>query len=144
MNVSKNWTLRRSAVLNLIKDAMIETQYKQFYSQYTFWVVNYDRKLFLKMGPPQPLFRLFSVFLNKQYNFFYYQSMWKNVMTIQYMALGFEPTTTQTWVVSHNHWTSGQFYKVSLSVFYNTRVVNISNLLVVTTPESKFTSVNCL
>ena len=30
------------------------------------------------MGHPRPLFRLFSVFSNKQYNF-YNKSMWKNV-----------------------------------------------------------------
>ena len=64
-----------------------------------------DRALLLKsffkrMGQPRPLFRLFLVFPNKQFNF-YNESMWK--MSIQYMAPGFEPTTVQTWVVSHNH-----------------------------------------
>ena len=29
--------------------------------------------------------------------------MWINVMSIQYVAPGFEHTTSQTWVVSHNH-----------------------------------------
>ena len=53
-----------------------------------------------KMGQPWPLFRLFSVFSNKQYNF-YNNNLWK--MSIQYMVLGFEPTTFGTWVSSHNH-----------------------------------------
>ena len=49
------------------------------------------------MGQPRPLFGLFLVFTNKQYNF-YNKSMWKNVMSIQSMAPGFEPTTSQTQV----------------------------------------------
>ena len=53
----------------------------------------------LKMGQPRPLFHLFLVFINKQYNF-YYKSMWKNVMSIQYTAPGFEPTSFGTWVSS--------------------------------------------
>ena len=56
--------------------------------------------LFFKMGQPRPLFRLFSVFSNKQYNF-YNKYMWK--MSIQYTVPGFEPTTFGTWVSSHNH-----------------------------------------
>ena len=44
------------------------------------------------MGQLRPLFRLFLVFSNKQY-YFYNKSMLKNVqMSIQYTALGFEPT----------------------------------------------------
>ena len=54
------------------------------------------------MGHPRPLFRLFSVFF-KQTMQFYNKSMWKNVMSIQYPAQGFEPTTFGTWVSSHNH-----------------------------------------
>ena len=27
----------------------------------------------------------------------------KNVKSIPYMVLGFKPTTSRTWVVSHNH-----------------------------------------
>ena len=42
----------------------------------------------------------FLVFSNKQYNS-YNKSMWK--MYIQYTALGSEPMTFQTWVVTHNH-----------------------------------------
>ena len=41
-----------------------------------------------------PLFRLFLVVSNKQYNFDN-KSMWK--MSIQYMAPGFEPMTSWTW-----------------------------------------------
>ena len=60
-------------------------------------------------APTPASFCLFSVFSNKQYNF-YNKSMWKNVqmkknvqMSIQYMAPGYEPTTFRTWVSSHNH-----------------------------------------
>ena len=42
------------------------------------------------MGQSRPLFRLFSVFSNKHYNF-YNKYWWK--MSIHYMVLGFEPTT---------------------------------------------------
>ena len=35
---------------------------------------------------------------------FYNKYMWK--MSIQYTVPGFEPTTFQTWVVTHNHQTS--------------------------------------
>ena len=49
-----------------------------------------------------PLFRLFSVFSNKDYNF-YNKSMWINVMSLQYITPGFEPTTSQTLVISNNH-----------------------------------------
>ena len=54
----------------------------------------------LIMGKPRPIFRLFSVFLNKQYNFTQNQG---EKMSIQYTVLGFEPTTSQTRVVTHNH-----------------------------------------
>ena len=57
--------------------------------------------VFKKMGQSS-LFHLFSVFLNKHYNF-YNKYMWK--MSIQYTVPGFEPTTFRTWVSSHNHWT---------------------------------------
>ena len=60
--------------------------------------------LFQKNGPTPASFLFISVFSNKQYNF-YNKSMWKNVKSIQYMALGFEPMTSRTWVVSHNHLT---------------------------------------
>ena len=53
------------------------------------------------MGQPKPLFHLFSIFSSIQYNF-YSKSMWKNVMSIHYTVPGFEPTTSKTWVVSHN------------------------------------------
>ena len=59
--------------------------------------------IFLNRGQPQPLFCLFSVFSNKQYNF-YNKSMWKNVqMSIQYTGPVFKPTTFWTWVITHNH-----------------------------------------
>ena len=65
------------------------------------------------MGQPQPLFRLFLVFSNKQYNF-YNKSMWKNVqMSIQYLAPGFEPTTFRTWIVTHYHWTRAFYVKTN-------------------------------
>ena len=55
---------------------------------------------FENMGQPRPLIRLFSVFSSKQDNSFN-KSMRK--MSIQYTALGFEPITSRTWVVTHNH-----------------------------------------
>ena len=64
------------------------THYKQIWIPSVF---------FKKMGQPQPLFVYFRSFqANKQYNV-------KNVMNIQYTVPGFKPTTSQTWVVSHNH-----------------------------------------
>ena len=48
------------------------------------------------------LFLIYNVFWNKHYNS-YDKYMWKNVMTIQYTALVFEPMTFGTWVSSHNH-----------------------------------------
>ena len=53
-------------------------------------IVTYFLYFFKKMGQPWPLFRLFFIFSNKQYNF-YNKSIWK--MSIQYTAQGFEPTT---------------------------------------------------
>ena len=58
---------------------------------------------FLKMGHPRPLFRLFSVFFKQTSIQFYNKLMPK--MSIQYTALGFEPTTLRSWVSSHNHQT---------------------------------------
>ena len=49
---------------------------------------------------PRPLFHLFSVFFKQTSIQFYNKLMWK--MSIQYMALGFEPTTLISWVSSHN------------------------------------------
>ena len=56
------------------------------------------------MGHPRPLFRLFSVFF-KQTIQFLQQINVKNVMSIQYPAPGFEPTTFETCVSSHYHLT---------------------------------------
>ena len=74
----------------------------------TVWLVSkstgpYSTKqenMFLNNGPTLASFCSFLVFSNKQYNF-YNKSMWK--MSMQYMALGFEPKTFRTWVVTHNH-----------------------------------------
>ena len=54
---------------------------------------NSSKFFFKKMG--QPLFRLFSVFSSKPYNFKKPINM-KNVISIQYTAPGFEPTISQT------------------------------------------------
>ena len=55
----------------------------------------------LKMGHPRPLFVYFRSFSNKlQYNF---TTNLCEKMSIQYTALGFEPTTLRMWVSSHNH-----------------------------------------
>ena len=58
---------------------------------------------FLKLGQPRPLFHLFLVFSNKHHYNFYNRSMWKNVMSIQYMAPGFKPPTFGMWASSHYH-----------------------------------------
>ena len=42
------------------------------------------------------------------------------------------------------HSSSGQSYKASTIVIYKSRVVNVSNLLVITTVESQFTLVKAL
>ena len=57
---------------------------------------NNPSTIFKKMGQPRTLFRLFSAFSNKHHYV-------KNVMTIQYTALGIERTTFGTWASSHNH-----------------------------------------
>ena len=57
-----------------------------FWSTLSFLIAQSIRKHCFckkKMGQPRPLFRLFSVFSNKQCNF-YSNSMWKNVMSIKY------------------------------------------------------------
>ena len=61
-----------------------------------------QKNLFIKNGPTLAFFS-FILDLSKETIIFYNKSMWKNVMPIQYMAAGFEPTTSPTWVVSHNH-----------------------------------------
>ena len=50
---------------------------------------------FKKMGHPRPLFRLFSVFFKQTIQFLQQMNV-KNVMSIQYPAPGFEPTTFGT------------------------------------------------
>ena len=66
---------------------------------------------FKKMGRLRPLFLFIYVFSNKHL-IFYNKYMWK--MSIQYIGLGFEPTTFWTWVSSHNHYTRA----LSLSFIY--------------------------
>ena len=55
------------------------------------------------MGQPQSYFRLFLFFSNKQYIFLQQINVKYVQMSIQYTAPGFEPTTFQLWVVTHNH-----------------------------------------
>ena len=43
---------------------------------HNLWPKFYSIDFFKKMGQPRPLFRLFSVFSNKHYNF-YNNNMWK-------------------------------------------------------------------
>ena len=57
-------------------------------------IAAYPTYFFLKKGPtPASFLFLFSVFSNKQYNYHTNQCK-KNVMSIQYMAQGIEPTTS--------------------------------------------------
>ena len=69
------------------------------------------------MGLPRPLFHLFLFFSDKQYNS-YNKSMWHNVMSIQYRAPGYEPTTFRMWVSSHNHKTRAPTRHLSSFVIY--------------------------
>ena len=55
-----------------------------------------------KWAIPGLFFIYFQSFSYKLYNF-YNKSMWKYVMSMQYPAPGFEPTTLGMWVSSHNH-----------------------------------------
>ena len=64
-------------------------------------ILNVQSLLFLKMGQPRPFLFIFGLF--KQTIQFLQQINVKNVMSIQYPALGFEPMTFGTWVSSHNH-----------------------------------------
>ena len=65
---------------------------------------NEEQTFFLKKrANPGLFFVYFRSFSNKHYYNFYNRLMWKNVMSIQYMAPGFEPTTFATWVSSQNH-----------------------------------------
>ena len=58
---------------------------------------------FFKWAKPG-LFFLYFLSFQTNNRFYYKKSMCKNVqMSIQYTAPGFEPTTFQTWVVTHNH-----------------------------------------
>ena len=61
--------------------------------------VNY---CFLKIGQTAASFSFIFIFFKPTIQFLQ-QSNVKNVKTIQYMAPGFKPTTSQTEVVSHNH-----------------------------------------
>ena len=66
-------------------------------------IFKWSHDYFLKNGPiPASFSFIFGLFQTNN-TIFYNKSMWKNVMSIQYMALGFEPTTFGTWVSSHNH-----------------------------------------
>ena len=65
-----------------------------------FWTLNI---CFFYWANPGIFFVCFRSF-QKQYNF-YNRSMWKNVMSTQCMAKGFKPTTSRTWVITHNHQT---------------------------------------
>ena len=55
----------------------------------------FNHFFFKKWANPGPFFVYFGSFSNKQY-IFLQQINVKNFMTIQYMALGFEPTTSRT------------------------------------------------
>ena len=64
---------------------------------------NGDRDyFFIKWANPGLFFVYFRSFQTNN-TIFYNKSMWKNVMSIQYTAPGFEPTTFGMRVSSHNH-----------------------------------------
>ena len=57
---------------------------------------------FLKNGPTLASFSfIFGLFKQTPIQFLPQINV-KNVISIQYTVLGFEPTTSQSWVVSHN------------------------------------------
>ena len=64
---------------------------------------NEMESLFKKWADPASFSLIFRLF--KQTIQFLQQINVKNVMFIQYSGPGFEPTTSWTWVVSHNHYT---------------------------------------
>ena len=59
--------------------------------------------LFLKNGPTSASFSFIFGLFKQTLLQFLQQINVKNVMSIQYPAPGFEPTTFGTWVFSHNH-----------------------------------------
>ena len=77
------------------------------------WVRKVNFFFFFKLGQPRPLFRLFSVFSNKQHNF-YNKSMWTNPqMSIHYTAPGLEHTTFLHDII---HLVSGGIWTLDLSL----------------------------
>ena len=64
---------------------------------------------FLKNGPSPASFSFIFVFSKKHYTS-YNKYLWRNVMSIQYMVPGFEPTTFGIQVSSHNHQTRAHKY----------------------------------
>ena len=86
-------------------------------NRFVLFASNFDRFF---NGPTRASFLFILFFSNKQYNF-YHKSMWKNVVSIQYMVPWFEPTTSWILVVSHNHLTRApaqiwlNFYETHIS-----------------------------
>ena len=79
------------------------------------------------MGLPRPLFIYFRSFSNKQYKF-YQKINAKNVISIHLMELGFECTTSQTWVVFHNQ--TGLPPKIpSVLLFWNIQSLDEAKLV---------------
>ena len=76
---------------------------------------------------------IFGAFSNKHHYNFNNKYMWK-MMSIQYTVPGFEPTTFGTWVSSQPY-TSSQSFKASTLINYDSGIVSISNLLVITSLE---------
>ena len=60
------------------------------------------RLLLFLNGPSTASSSFIFIFSSKNYNS-YNKYVWKNVMTVQYLVSGFEPTTFRTCVSSHNH-----------------------------------------
>ena len=83
-------------------EEILRDKFSLFESHLIFYQI-WSHFFFFKNGPTPVSFCLFSVFSNKHHYNFYNRSMWKNVMSIQYMVPGFEPTTFGTWASSHNN-----------------------------------------
>ena len=81
-------------------------------------LIFYARELSIR----RPLFRLFLVFSNKQYNC-YNKSMQK--MSNQYMALWSKPMISWTWVATHNHQTRALNFWAILGDLKSRRLPNV-------------------
>ena len=92
-DAGNNWYMGQAPISSSAPFKVSESRLESLSPNYWIWLI-------LNRQTPAS-FSFFLVFSNKPYNLKINQC--KNVMSIQYMVLGFEPTTSRTWVVSHNY-----------------------------------------